>query len=126
VQHKDADRSMLSMERNEAIPYEAMKATMPFSWETFPEWMNHIDRLPKAVNMMQLVPVTPLVSYVMGGWDEAKSRQPNEQEMARTIQVLDEAMSCGANGWAAQRLTGYGASVQRDYDHADDLRHDVG
>ena len=36
--------------------------------------------------------------------------------MARTIQVLDEAMSCGANGWAAQRLTGYGASVQRDYD----------
>jgi N-acyl-D-amino-acid deacylase len=116
VKHKDADRSMLSMERNEAIPYEAMKATMPFSWETFPEWMNHIDRLPKAVNMMQLVPVTPLVSYVMGGWDEAKSRQPNEQEMARTIQLLDEAMACGANGWAAQRLTGYGASVQRDYD----------
>ena len=72
VQHKDADRSMLSMERNEAIPYEAMKATMPFSWETFPQWMNHIDRLPKAVNMMQLVPVTPLVSYVMGGWDEAE------------------------------------------------------
>jgi N-acyl-D-aspartate/D-glutamate deacylase len=116
VKHKDADRSMLSMERNEAIPYEAMKATMPFSWETFPQWMDHIDRLPKAVNMMQLVPVTPLVSYVMGGWDEAKSRAPSEQEMARTIQVLDEAMACGANGWAAQRLTGYGASVQRDYD----------
>jgi N-acyl-D-aspartate/D-glutamate deacylase len=51
---------------------------LTISWETFPEWMNHIDHLPKAVNMMQLVPVTPLVSYVMGGWDEAKSRQPNE------------------------------------------------
>jgi N-acyl-D-aspartate/D-glutamate deacylase len=25
-------------------------------------------------------------------------------------------MAVGANGWAAQRLTGYGASVQRDYD----------
>jgi N-acyl-D-aspartate/D-glutamate deacylase len=49
VRHKDADRSMLSMERNEAIPYEAMKATMPFSWETFPEWMDHIDRLPKLI-----------------------------------------------------------------------------
>ncbi len=116
VRHKDADRSMLSMERNEAIPYEAMKATMPFDWETFPQWMDHLDRLPKAVNMIQLVPVTPLVSYVMGGWQEAKSRQPNEKEMAEVLRILHEAMAAGANGWAAQRLTGYGASVQRDYD----------
>lgn len=116
VHHKDADRSMYSMERNEAIPFDAMKATMPFSWETFPQWMDHIDRLPKAVNMIQLVPVTPLVSYVMGGWDEAKSRQPNEKETAEMIRIMDEAMAVGANGWAAQRLTGYGASVQRDYD----------
>ena len=36
--------------------------------------------------------------------------------MTEIIQVLDEAMESGANGWAAQRLTGYGASVQRDYD----------
>jgi N-acyl-D-aspartate/D-glutamate deacylase len=116
VHHKDADRSMYSMERNEAIPFDAMKATMPFDWETFPQWMDHIDRLPKAVNMIQLVPVTPLVSYVMGGWDQAKSRQPNEKEMTEIIRILDEAMAVGANGWAAQRLTGYGASVQRDYD----------
>jgi N-acyl-D-aspartate/D-glutamate deacylase len=116
VRHKDADRSMWSMERNEAIPYEAMKATMPFTWETFPEWMDHIDRLPKGVNMIQLVPVTPLVSYVMGGWDQAKSRQPNEKELAEIVRVLDDAMAAGANGWGAQRLTGYGASVQRDYD----------
>ena len=116
VRHKDADRSMLSMERNEAIPFEAMKATMPFDWETFPQWMDHIDRMPKAINMIQLVPVTPLVSYVMGGWNEAKARQPNDKEMAEIIRVLHEAMACGAGGWAAQRLTGYGASVQRDYD----------
>ena len=116
VHPKDADRSMYSMERNEAIPFDAMKATMPFSWETFPQWMDHIDRLPKGINMIQLVPVTPLVSYVMGGWDQAKSRQPNDTEMHQILQIMDEAMAVGANGWAAQRLTGYGASVQRDYD----------
>ena len=116
VHQKDADRSMYSMERNEAIPFDAMKATMPFSWETFPQWMDHIDRLPKGINMIQLVPVTPLVSYVMGGWDQAKSRQPNDTEMNQILQIMDEAMAVGANGWAAQRLTGYGASVQRDYD----------
>jgi N-acyl-D-amino-acid deacylase len=115
VHAKDADRSMLSMERNEAIPYEAMKAAMPFNWETFPQWMDQIERLPKAVNMIQLVPVTPLVSYVMGGYEEAKSRRPSEKEIARMIEIIDEAMADGANGWAAQRLLG-NISVQRDYD----------
>ena len=115
VHSNDAERAMLSMERNEAIPFAAMKASMPFTWETFPEWMDHIERLPKAVNMMQLVPVTPLVSYVMGGWDQAKSRQPNEKELARMVEILDEAMASGANGWAAQRLAGR-FSTQRDYD----------
>ncbi len=69
VHHKDAERSMRSMERNEAIPFEAMKASMPFTWETVAQFLDHLERLPKAVNMMQLVPVTPLVSYVMGGWE---------------------------------------------------------
>ncbi len=116
VHNQDADRSMYSMERNEAIPFDAMKATMPFSWETFPQWMDHIDQLPKGINMIQLVPVTPLVSYAMGGWDQAKSRQPNDKEMTEIFRILDESMAAGANGWAAQRLTGYGESVQRDYD----------
>ena len=115
VHARDAERAMLSMERNEAIPYASMKATMPFTWETFPQWMDHIERLPKAVNMMQLVPVTPLVSYVMGGWDQAKSRQPNEKEVQRMVEIIDQAMAAGANGWAAQRLSGR-FSTQRDYD----------
>jgi N-acyl-D-aspartate/D-glutamate deacylase len=65
--------------------------------------------------MIQLVPVTPLVSYVMGGYEEAKNRRPSEKEMARMTGIIDEAMAAGANGWAAQRLLG-AISVQRDYD----------
>jgi len=116
VHAKDADRAMHSMERNEAIPYEAMKVSMPFNWETFPQWLDHIDRLPKGVNLINLVPITPLVSYVMGGWVEAKSRQPNDKEMAAIVRLFHEGMAAGANGWGAQRLIGFGASVQRDYD----------
>jgi N-acyl-D-amino-acid deacylase len=96
VHARDAERAMLSMERNEAIPYASMKATMPFTWETFPQWMDHIERLPKAVNMMQLVPVTPLVSYAMGGWDQAKSRQPSEKEVQRMVEIIDQAMAADA------------------------------
>ena len=81
VHAKDADRAMLSMQRTEAVPYEAMKTSMAFDWETFPQWLDHLDRIPKGINFINLVPVTPLVSYVMGGWTEAKSRFPNQQEM---------------------------------------------
>ena len=45
--------------------------------------MDHIDRLPLGINISQLVPVTPLVAYAMGGFAEAKKRLPNEQEVRR-------------------------------------------
>ena len=69
VRSRDAERAMLSMTRNEAIPMAPMQVSMPFDWETFPQWMDHIDRIPLGVNISQLVPVTPLVTYVMGGFE---------------------------------------------------------
>jgi N-acyl-D-amino-acid deacylase len=117
VHPKDAERAMLSLARNEAIPIEPMKQTMSFDWQTFPQWMDHLDRLPLGVNLSHLVPVTPLVAYVMGGWNEAKSRQPNEREMVEVVRLLNEALDAGAVGWGAQRLFPDSlASVQRDYD----------
>jgi N-acyl-D-aspartate/D-glutamate deacylase len=116
VHAKDVDRAMHSMERTEAVPFEAMKVSMPFDWETFPQWLDHLDRIPKGINLVNLVPVNPLVSYVMGGWDEAKNRFPNDKEMAEILRLFHGAMAAGAGGWATQRLISDEASVQRDYD----------
>jgi N-acyl-D-aspartate/D-glutamate deacylase len=117
VHAKDAERAMLAMTRNEAIPYEPMKVSMAFNWETFPQYLDCIDRLPLGVNLSHLVPVTPLVAYVMGGFDDAKKRLPNEKEMGEIVRLFHEAMDAGAAGWSAQRLFPEGdVSVQRDYD----------
>src|SRR5215468_9178123 len=117
VHAKDAERAMLSLARNEAIPLEPMKVSMSFDWETFPQWMDHLDRLPLGVNLSQLVPVTPLVAYAMGGFTEAKKRLPTEKEVQTAIRLFHEAMQAGAIGWGAQRLFPEStASVQRDYD----------
>src|SRR5213594_2376350 len=85
VHAKDAERAMLALSRNEAIPLEPMKVSMPFDWETFPQWMDHVDRVPLGVNLSQLVPVTPLVAYVMGGYEESKKRLPSEKEMGEIL-----------------------------------------
>jgi len=117
VHSKDFDRALLSLSRNEAIPLEPMKVTMAPEWETFPQWMGHLDRLPLGINLSQLVPVTPLVAYAMGGFTEAKKRLPNEKEVQTAIRLFHEAMQAGAIGWGAQRLFPEStASVQRDYD----------
>jgi N-acyl-D-aspartate/D-glutamate deacylase len=110
---EDQDRSMLSMTRNEAIPYAAMKEGMLWDWVTFPEFIASLERIPKGVNCLTYVPLTPLYAWVMG-WDEAKKRRPTEAELKEMVRLIHEAMDAGACGWSAQVLGA--TSVQRDYD----------
>jgi N-acyl-D-amino-acid deacylase len=110
---EDRDRAMLSMTRNEAIPYEAMKAGMPWNWVTFPDFIDSLSRTPKGVNCLTYVPLTPLYAWVMG-WEEAKKRRPTEEELQEMCRLIHEAMDAGACGWSAQVL-GIN-SIQRDYD----------
>ena len=110
---EDQDRAMLSMTRNEAIPYDAMKEGMPWDWVTFPDFMDSLNRTPKGVNCLTYVPLTPLYAWVMG-WEGAKERRPTEEELQEMVRLIHEAMDAGACGWSAQVL-GIN-SVQRDYD----------
>lgn len=114
---QDAERAMLALSRNEAIPLEPMKLSMDFKWATFPQYLDRLERLPLGINISHLFPISPAVAYVMGSFAEAKSRLPNEKETAQIAQLLREAMDAGAVGWAAQQLVPGGSSaVQCDYD----------
>jgi N-acyl-D-amino-acid deacylase len=110
---EDRDRAMLSMTRNEAIPYDAMKAGMPWNWVTFPDFIDSLIGTPKGVNCLTYVPLTPLYAWVMG-WEEAKRRRPTEAELQEMCRLIHEAMDAGACGWSAQVLGEN--SIQRDYD----------
>lgn len=117
VRPEDADRAMLALSRNEAIPLASMKAAVPFSWETFGQWMDHLDALPKGINLSHLAPVSPIFAHAMGGFDAAKGRSPTGPERARILSLLAEALDAGAIGWGAQRhVPGSLVSIQRDHD----------
>jgi N-acyl-D-amino-acid deacylase len=114
---QDADRAMLALSRTEAIPLEPMRVSMKVDWETFPQYMERLSHMPLGINVSHLFPISPAVAYVMGGFDDAKKRFPNEKEMATIIRLYKEAVDAGAAGWSAQRLVPEGrVSVQRDYD----------
>ena len=110
---KDQDRLMLAMTRNEAIPYEPMKLGMLWDWVTFPQFLDSIDRIPKGVNLISYVPLSPIYAWVMG-YEEAKSRRPTESELKEMCRLVDEGMDAGGCGWSAQ-VNGPD-SIQRDYD----------
>ena len=110
------ERAMLTMTRVEAIPYASMAAAMPWDWETYPQYLDSVDRRPKGINILPYVPLSPLITYVMG-LETAKSRRPTDKEMNEMCRLLDEAMEAGGCGFSAQRLhPDGGASDQRDFD----------
>ncbi|MFI5314142.1 MAG: amidohydrolase family protein [Myxococcota bacterium] len=113
VHAAERERAMLTMSRLEAIPMGSMREGMLWDWETFPEWMRTLERIPKGVNCLTYAPLAPLMIYVMG-LGAAKTRAANEVEMSGMIRLLDEAMDAGALGWSAQRTGAH--SIQADYD----------
>ena len=124
---EDRERAMLAMTRNEAVPLKSMQAGMPWDWETFPEFLDSLERTPKGVNVLTYAPLAPIFMYVMGN-DEAKRRRPTQAELDEMCRLLEVAMEAGACGFSTQWLGP--ESHQRDYDgtpmitdtmHPDDL-----
>jgi N-acyl-D-amino-acid deacylase len=109
----DRDRYMLMMENTEQVPYAQMKATLPWTWETFPQWLDHVRGLKKGVNMMMFMPLNPLMCYVMGV-EAAKSRPATKAEMAEMKRQVHEAMDAGACGIGVSHLGNQNSHT--DYD----------
>jgi N-acyl-D-amino-acid deacylase len=111
---EDRERSMLAMTRNEQISLAAMEQGLPWDWESIPEFLDSVDRIDKGVNVLAFAPLSPLMVYAMGGYEEAKSRRPNAEEIKHLQRLLHEAMEAGAAGWSVQRLGEN--SIQPDFD----------
>jgi len=128
VRPEERERSMLSMTRVEAIPYASMKAGMPWDWVTFPEFLDSVERAPKAINLLPYVPVGPLLIWVMGMEAAKAGRLPTAAEHAEICRLFEESLDAGGCGWSAQRLMPTGpAAVQLDYDGTPmvtDVMHD--
>ncbi|HEY2658330.1 MAG TPA: amidohydrolase family protein [Caulobacteraceae bacterium] len=104
VEHRD--RYMQMMETTEQVPVNAMRTALGWDWVSFPEWLEHLKRLPKGVNVASYVPLNPLLIYVMG-LEAAKTRSATPQERQRMKDELNKAMDAGA--------IGFGFSYQGDH-----------
>jgi N-acyl-D-aspartate/D-glutamate deacylase len=100
---EDRHRYMLMMQHTEQIAMKQMEEGLPWNWETYPEFLDAVDHLPKAVNVSLYMPLNPLLIYVMGV-DAAKSRRPTKEELAQIKWLLHAGMDAGAQGVSFVRL----------------------
>ena len=91
VRPDERDRSMMMMERNEAIPLASQREGMVWDWVTFPDWLDSLERIPKGVNCLSYMPLNPLMVWVMG-LEAAKSRAATKAEQGEMCRLLAESM----------------------------------
>lgn len=87
----------------EDIPTEAMAAGIDWTWETFPEYLATVERLPKAINYGMYIGHSALRMYVMG--ERALAEKATEDDMARMAAAVQEALKAGAMGFSSSRAS---------------------
>ena len=87
----------------EDIPTEAMLTGIDWTWETFPEYLANVERLPKAINYGAYIGHSALRMYVMG--KRALSETATEDDLARMTAAVKEAIRAGAMGFSSSRST---------------------
>jgi N-acyl-D-aspartate/D-glutamate deacylase len=87
----------------EDIPTEAMAAGIDWTWETFPEYLATVERLPKAINYGMYIGHSALRMYVMG--KRALSEKATEDDMTRMARAVQEALKAGALGFSSSRAS---------------------
>ena len=100
---EDRDLNMRMMNRIEAIPLESMRQGMRWDWETFPEYMDSLDRQGLGVNVGALVPFSPLRAYVLGMIPARERTSVTEAELDQMKQILYDSMKAGAFGLSADK-----------------------
>ena len=91
------------LEAVEDIPVDAMMNGIDWTWETFPEYLDQVAQLPKAINYSAFIGHSALRMYVMG--KRALSEVANEDDLRRMGAVVEEALQVGAVGLSTSRAT---------------------
>ncbi len=102
------DRAYLAqmMESVEDIPREAILSSLPWGWSTYPEYLDSVQQLRPALNVVGMVGHCAIRYHVMGErslGDEA----PNDDELARIRDLAAESVAGGAVGFSTSRLLGH-------------------
>ncbi len=90
------------MEGVEDIPGTALAEGMKWDWETFPEYLDALERLPRSVDVATHVPHGAVRAYVLGD-REQPGAVPTDEDIAKMAEIVEEGVRAGALGFSTSR-----------------------
>ncbi|HEX7094305.1 MAG TPA: amidohydrolase family protein, partial [Acidimicrobiales bacterium] len=96
------------MEGVEDIPGTALSEGMTWGWESFPEYLDVLERMPRAMDVGTQVPHGAVRAYVMGERG-AKNEPATPDDIAAMARIVREAIEAGAFGFSTSRTLAHRA-----------------
>ena len=90
------------MEGVEDIPGSALTEGLKWGWETYPEYLDVLDQLPRVMDIGSLIGHGPLRAYVMGDRGAA-NETATADDIAGMARLVTEALRAGAFGFSTSR-----------------------
>ncbi len=91
------------MEGVEDIPGTALSEAMRWDWESMPEYLDALERFPRALDVGAQVAHGAVRAYVM---DErgAANEAPTDEDISRMADIVRDSIAAGAVGFSTNRL----------------------
>jgi N-acyl-D-amino-acid deacylase len=100
-----------NLERAEDIDPAALAEGIDWSWETFPEYLEALEKLPKAIHYAANIGHSALRTWAMG--ERAFEQEASEDDLRRMEGQLREALEAGAIGFTTSRSEHHETSDDR-------------
>ena len=121
---EDRDWLINVMEGVEDIPGSALSEGIKWDWETFPEYMDALEREPHAIDFATQIPHSAIRGWVMGQ-DRSEHEDATPEDIEQMRVMVEEALEAGALGFSTSRTslhkTAQGVLVAGTHAKSDEL-----
>jgi N-acyl-D-amino-acid deacylase len=91
------------MEGVEDIPGTALAEGLRWDWESFPEYLDGLDRQARTIDVGTHVPHAALRAFVMGEGGADPDQHPEAEELRQMARLVGEGLDAGAVGVSTSR-----------------------